>query len=83
MRLFPKVTRRFLAVLIGAGMLLLAPATYAKPEGPNPHANPNAPGQIKKGISVPELGLGAAGAGLVVAAGVLLVMSSRRRKRSA
>ena len=80
---FLGTVRRSVAVLLGAGLLFLATPSFAKPDGPNPNANPNAPGQIKKGMSVPELGLGAAGAGLVVAAGVLLVMSSRRRKRSA
>ena len=75
--------RQSVAVLLGAGILFLGTASYATPWGPNPNANPHAPGQIKKGISAPELGAGAAGAGLVVAAGVLLVMSSRRRKRSA
>jgi len=78
-----RTIRRSVAVLLGAGLLFLATPGSAKDDDHNRGPNPNAPGHTKKGTSVPELGVGAAGAGLVVAVGALLVMGSRRRKRSA
>jgi hypothetical protein len=64
------------------GLALLAVAGESRAQGNSEEAHANAPGQIKKQQSVPEIPVGGAAAALTLVAGGAAIVLGRRRRRA-